>query len=48
MKEIMGEYGSMLLAAAATFALLALFRSILLSGDGMLAQMIAYWGNGGC
>ncbi len=48
MKEIFGEYGSMALAAAASFALFLIFRSSLISPDGLLAQMIAYWGNGGC
>lgn len=48
MKEIFGEYGSMVLAAAGTFALLMVFRRSLIAPEGLLAQMISYWGNGGC
>lgn len=48
MKEIFEEYGGMMLAAAGTAALLLILRESMLSADGLLAQMISLWGNGGC
>ncbi len=48
MKEIFEEYGAMILAAVGSLALLNVVREPLFAADGLLATMIALWGNGGC
>jgi hypothetical protein len=41
------EYGGMILAAAGTFVMFLLFRRMLLSPSGELAQLVLLWGKGG-
>lgn len=48
MTEVIREYGTAVLAALGTVLLLAVVGRILFSEQGMLVQMIAAWGNGGC
>lgn len=48
MSEILQEYGGMIIAAAGTFALLAVLGNCLFADDGLLGQLIVVWGNGGC
>ena len=47
MSEIIREYGGFLLAAAGTFAILAILGETIFSPDGMLAELIRHWESGG-
>ena len=47
MSEIIREYGGFLLAAAGTFAILGILGETIFAQDGMLAELIRYWGIGG-
>ena len=48
MSEVIEEYGGMILAAAGTLALFGVLGKCMFAQDGLLAQMILAWGNGGC
>ena len=48
MTEVIREYGAAIIAALGGILLLAVLGQLFFSGQGMLAQMIAAWGNGGC
>lgn len=48
MKEIMREYGAAAIAALGAVLFLEMVGFMLFSGQGLLSQMIAAWGNGGC
>ena len=48
MQQVIREYGSAMLAAFAVFLFLGVLGGMLLSKGGLLAQMILFWGNGGC
>jgi hypothetical protein len=48
MAEVIREYGSAILAAVGGILLFGLIGQLFLSPDGLLAQMIQIWGNGGC
>ena len=47
MKAVFREYGGMLIASAATCAVLVLIGNIFLAQDGLLSKLIMAWGNGG-
>lgn len=48
MKEVISEYGSTALGALGAILFLGSIGAMLFSGQGILTQMIAAWGNGGC
>lgn len=48
MQQVIREYGSAVLAAAGACLFFGVLGGMLLSDDGLLAQMILLWGNGGC
>lgn len=48
MSEIISEYGGMAIATIATICFLALIVALLFSPNGMMAELIFLWGNGGC
>ena len=48
MGEVIKEYGGMLLAAVGTFLLLGILGYMFFAEDGLAAQMISAWENGGC
>ena len=47
MKEVLIEYGGMILAMAGTAALLTILNNSLFSENGLLAQLILFWESGG-
>lgn len=48
MKEIMREYGAAAIAALGAVLFLGIIGHMMFSGQGIMSQMIAVWGNGGC
>lgn len=48
MQQVIREYGTAVLGAVGATLLLAVIGKLLLSSEGILAQMILLWGNGGC
>ncbi|MCI7106960.1 MAG: hypothetical protein PUA77_04815 [Lachnospiraceae bacterium] len=48
MTEVVKEYGSAVLAVLGGILLLGTVGQMLFSEHGLLVQMIAAWGNGGC
>lgn len=48
MKEVIREYGSAAIAAVSAFLLFAIIGRLLFDSNGLLAQMVQLWGNGGC
>lgn len=48
MREIMKEYGGMILSVVGTFVLLGVLGAEFLAEDGLVAQLVSIWGNGGC
>lgn len=48
MKEVIREYGSAVVAAVGAFLLFSILGQMVFSPDGLLAQMVQVWGNGGC
>jgi hypothetical protein len=48
MAEVIREYGTAIVTAAGGILLFGIIGELLLSHDGILAQMIWIWGNGGC
>ena len=48
MNQFFKEYGGMIIAIAGTLAFLAVFGQSMMSQEGDFAQMLSYWGNGGC
>lgn len=48
MKEVIREYGTAALAALGAVLFLGIVGYMLFSGQGIMSQMIAAWGNGGC
>lgn len=48
MQQVIREYGTAVLGAVGATLLLAAIGKLLLSSEGILAQMILLWGNGGC
>lgn len=47
METIIKEYGSLILAAAGAFVMIAIFGKVFANSDGLLAHLIQVWGNGG-
>jgi hypothetical protein len=48
MAEIIREYGAAALAAVGGVLFLGTVGQLLLSGQGILLQLVSIWGNGGC
>jgi hypothetical protein len=48
MAEVIREYGAAVLAAVGGLLLFGIIGKLFLAQDGILAQMIQVWGNGGC
>jgi hypothetical protein len=48
MAEVIREYGAAILATIGGILLFGTIGKLLLSQEGILVQMIAMWGNGGC
>ncbi|MCH5333491.1 MAG: hypothetical protein J1D89_05995 [Agathobacter sp.] len=48
MKEVIREYGSVVIAAVGAFLLFSIVGRILFFQDSLLALMVQLWGNGGC
>jgi hypothetical protein len=48
MTDVIREYGGVILAVAGGILLFSIIGQIFLSHEGILAQMIQVWGNGGC
>lgn len=48
MVEVIREYGGAALAAIGGTLLFGTLGQLLLSGGGILMQMVQIWGNGGC
>ncbi len=48
MNAVVKEYGGAVLAAVGSVVFLGTLGHFLLSGQGIIMQMIQVWGNGGC
>lgn len=48
MHEVMSEYGGMILSTVGTIVLLGVLGYECFAADGLLAQLVSIWGNGGC
>lgn len=48
MNAVVKEYGGAVLAAVGAVVFLGTLGQFLLSQQGMIMQIIAVWGNGGC
>ena len=48
MKEILREYGAAAIAALGTVLFFGIVGYMLFSGEGIMAELIAVYGSGGC
>lgn len=47
MREIMKEYGEMIISVAGAIGLFGALGQIFFSESGLIAQLVSVWGNGG-